>query len=345
MEREVVEAVSPEAERVRLVASSPATGPQSQLALARAIGNRAMGRLLARTTAGAAVVSRNTSWGVLKRAAIAKEMLAMLPGDPALFEDTFGEISWNARDDVAHQIVALIRADSTPSGRVAALAPGAAGRHALLRVVRELQEGYTTDTEAKDMQDLLAWMEGTAPTVRHNGADTIEVEVITFDRGFAPLDKAGETLFGKGAKGHTAIIVGGLAYSFDEGGWEVGKTKAEYLAQSENLKRDAYGQVLELNMHDAGVVQRALARSANKGIYLLGGDVCSDATAGALNSILAGSLKKDHNPTSLRNQIEALPIIYERRYYHNGVLVPAPARKLELPSDAGATDLVPSGAS
>lgn len=49
-------------------------------------------------------------------------------------------------------------------------------------------------------------MEGTTPVVRHNGADTIEVEVITFDHEFAPLDRAGETLFGKGAKGHTCLL-------------------------------------------------------------------------------------------------------------------------------------------
>jgi hypothetical protein len=314
--------------------------PAASFELARVIGNQAMGRVLARTPAADAVVKRNTSWARLNRAAIAKEMLGLLPASASLFEEVFDAISWNARDDVAVEIVALLRADPDPGKRVNGIATGG-GRHALLRVVRELQAGYTTGGEARDMQDLLKWLEPSAPTVSRYGKDTIEVEVITFDRGWAPLDKAGELLFGKGAKGHTAIIVGGLAYSFDEGGWEVGKTKAEYMAQSENLKRDAYGQVLDLGMHDARIVQAALDRAANTGIYLLGGDVCSDATAEALNKVL-GSLKKDSNPTHLRNQIDAIPLlVLEKRYYHNGVLVPALPAKPTLPSNAGEGDLAP----
>lgn len=287
-----------------------------------------MVRIVARTaTAAQAMVARHTSWGRLDRAGIASEMLGLLPADAGLFEEVFTAISWNARDDVAVEIVAALRASADAQTRVNALAAGA-GRHALLRVVRELQAGYTTGGEAHDMQQLLGWLEQSAPTVSRYGHDTLEIEVITFEHGWAPLDFAGEHIFGPGARGHTAIVVGGLAYSFDEGGWEVGETKSEYLAHSENVRRDGVGQVLDLSMHDARVIQAALDRAANTGVYLLGGDVCSDATGRALNNVL-GTLRLDFNPQSLRAQLAAVPllVVAERRY-HNGVLVPAPSPTL-----------------
>jgi hypothetical protein len=172
-------------------------------------------------------------------------MLGLLPGDAELFEELFARISSHARDDVGQEIVTAVRRFADPAARVAQLAVGG-GRHALLRVVRELQAGWTFDSEARDMRDLLTWLEGSTPTVEQcGGRDTIEVEVITFERGSALLDWLGEHAFGKGARGHTAIMVGGLAYSFDEGGWEVGQTKDEYLHKSENLVRDGVGQVLD----------------------------------------------------------------------------------------------------
>jgi hypothetical protein len=300
--------------------------PASAQQLARTVGNRGMGRLVARATLAqdaGAIVDRHTSWERLNRAAIAAEMVGLLPEHADLFEEVFSHISSNARDDVAQEIVAALRRAPDPAQRVNELAAGA-GRHALLRVVRELQAGWTFDSEANDMRDLLTWLEGSTPTVPQYGTTTIEVEVITFEHGFAPLDWAGEHIFGKGARGHTAIMVGGLAYSFDEGGWEVGQTKDEYLHNSENLVRDGVGQVLDLSMQDARAVQHALDRAANRGVYLLGGDVCSDATARALDAIKQG-LRRDSNPQHLHAQLAAIPLLVkEERHYHNGELVPAP---------------------
>jgi hypothetical protein len=314
-------------------APSPCPAPATALQLARLVGNRGMGRLLARETLAqdaGAIVDRHTSWGRLNRAGIATEMLGLLPDHAGLFEEVFARISSNARDDVAQEIVAALRRSPDPAQRVNELAAGG-GRHALLRVVRELQAGWTFDSEANDMRDLLTWLEGSTPTVPQYGSTTIEVEVITFEHGFAPLDWAGEHIFGKGARGHTAIIVGGLAYSFDEGGWEVGQTKEEYLHNKENLVRDGVGQVLDLSMEDARAVQHKLNRAANRGVYLLGGDVCSDATARALEAILHG-LTRDSNPQHLRAQLAAVPLLVKaERRYHNG----EPARATTAPADPG----------
>ena len=310
--------------------------------MASLIGNRATARLLSRTpAAAAAMVARHTSWGHLDRHGLAVDMIGLLPADPGLFEEVFAATSSNARDDVAGEIVALLRAAPDPQARVTALAAGG-GRHALLRVVRELQAGWTFDSEARDMRDVLVWLEATTPTVSRYGSATIEIEVITFDHGVGALDWAGEHLFGRGAKGHTAIFVGGLAYSFDEAGWEVGATKDEYLRQSENTSRDGTGQVLDISMHDARVIQNALDRAANGGVYLLGGDVCSDATGRALNTILR-SLRLDHNPAHLRAQLAAVPLlVLSERHYHNGVLVPDAPRS--LPAGAGDYEPQPAGA-
>src|SRR2546422_6134462 len=59
----------------------------------------------------------------------------------------------------------------------------------------------------------------------------VEIEVLTFRWGGAVLDAAGQHLFGKGAKGHTAVVAGGIGYSFDARGWGVAGAKGEYLAQ------------------------------------------------------------------------------------------------------------------
>jgi hypothetical protein len=94
-------------------------------------------------------------------------------------------------------------------------------------------------------------------------------------------------------------------------------------------------------MHDARLIQGALDQAANTGVYLLGGDVCSDATGRALNSVL-NNLRLNSNPQSLRSQLAAIPLlVVEERHYHNGVLAPAapatlPSGTPDIPSSPGA---------
>jgi hypothetical protein len=61
--------------------------------------------------------------------------------------------------------------------------------------------------------------------------------VITFRSGFKPLDALGEWWFDKGAKGHTAVIVADLVYSFDERGWVMEGSKASTWAATPTATR------------------------------------------------------------------------------------------------------------
>src|SRR2546422_11501417 len=94
----------------------------------------------------------------------------------------------------------------------------------------------------------------------------VEIEVLTFRWGGAVLDAAGQYLFGKGAKGHTAVVAGGIAYSFDARGWVGAGTKEEDLAQ--NTVRDASGQGIDIPEGDAEKVQSALADAVGAKIHL-----------------------------------------------------------------------------
>ena len=167
------------------------------------------------------------------------------------------------------------------------IAVDAAGKAVLLRVVRELEDGYTTRGERAEMQRILKLVsEVASELVEGPSGPTVEVEVITFLHGGATLDAIGTTVFGKGTKGHTAVIVGGLAYSYEDG-WQTGQTKDEYLAK--NSCGPASGRCSR-SREDARKIQKKLNESANEGVYLLGGDICTDATARALEDVL-GDLK------------------------------------------------------
>jgi hypothetical protein len=126
--------------------------------------------------------------------------------------------------------------------------------------------------------------------------------VITFRSGFAPLDWMGEKVFGKGAKGHTAIAAAGLVYSFDERGWVMEGVQADYMAR--NTHRDGIGQVLKVKPEDAAGIQRGLNRSIGTGTYLFDGRVCTDATAQSLLDAL-GKLNGHHNPQRFADDLAA----------------------------------------
>ena len=124
--------------------------------------------------------------------------------------------------------------------------------------------GWSWSSENAQLRRIMAILSEAAPLVDAAGGagKTIEIEVVTFDKGGKAMDWAGENLaqpvwkwivwgpdhpkakqFGKGARGHTAILVGGLAYSYEGTGWRVGLTAQEYMKQA-TKGRDATSQVL-----------------------------------------------------------------------------------------------------
>jgi hypothetical protein len=137
---------------------------------------------------------------------------------------------------------------------------------------------------------------------RSRGAVPIGVEVITFRSGFKPLDAVGEWWFGKGAKGHTAVIVADLVYSFDERGWGMEGSKAEYMGR--NTHRDAIGRVLRVPPDDALAIQDGLNKSIGHGVSFFSGLGCTDASARSLVKVL-GAIDAKSNPQKFADMLAA----------------------------------------
>jgi hypothetical protein len=326
--------------------AAPATRPVADAAtpplvaeilrLQRTAGNAAVGRLLARSPAPAppvitarSVVDKYDHWYGLDHAGLGRDLLGRLPQGAALVQEVFNLVSWSNRDDVAEALC-----DAATDRELRAIAADEAGRDALRRVVRELLSGWTSANENRQMRRVMAIVSEQAPLVDSPAGKTIEIEVVTFDKGGAAMDWAGQKAapvvwnlmfwrskdrrqqFGAGSRGHTAIIVGGLAYSYEGSGWRVGQNKVEYMTEA-TAHRPATSQVLLLPIDDARKIQRHLDAAANTGVYLLGGEICSDATGTALEQVL-GKLSKDANPQHLKNQLAQSGRVASERDYAQG---------------------------
>ena len=239
------------------------------------------------------LISKHNFLGIpawLRTDALATELLDRLPADWELALECLSQLVQGHQDnDLA---VALTKNASDDKLKTIASDPG--GAKLMFRMVGAMQ-GLTT-SEAEKAQLYRAM---TAIT-RSRGSVPIGVEVITFRSGFGPLDALGELAFGKGAKGHTAVIVADLVYSFDERGWVMEGSKAEYMGR--NTHRDAIGQVLRVPPADALAIQDGLNKSIGHGVYLFSGSVCTDATAASLVRVL-GQLNARHNPQKFADML------------------------------------------
>ena len=337
-ERMTVRAATP-APAERATAAGPAAPPRvaDVLALQRSIGNAATRRVLARAptaaerdATAAAIISGQTSWGNLDEAGLGAKLLAMLETDPVAVSDVFDALGSTDRDDVALEL-----AKAASDEQLARIAGTTRGREGLRRVVRELLSGWSSDEENAQMRRLMGIISDHVPQVDDGkGGKTIEIQVVTFDKGGAVMDWLGENAagpvwwamgwrsddrrnqFGEGARGHTAIIVGDLAYSYEGTGWRVGQSAKEYMTDA-CKDRPATAQVLLLPIEDAKKIKAHLDRAANTGVYLLGGEICSDATGTALEQAL-GTLTKNANPQSLKRQLAASGKVSSERWYAKG---------------------------
>lgn len=287
------------------------------LALQRAAGNAAVAELIGgappeqatATTAPpkaapkevdsnevAKLVSKHKTLFFLHEAALAADLAPRLPGDPSFVSAVIHSLFWwHQRDLTSAETCKLISTDD-----LVTTAADTAGKALLLYMVSQMQGMHTTADDKAQSQRVMHAI-SKADLAR---AGRVEIEVLTFRRGFALLDWLGQTIFGKGAKGHTAVVAGGIAYSFDERGWIVAGTKEEYLA--ENTYRDAIGQVLDVPEPDAEKVQATLDDAVATGVYLFnkGSHVCTDEAARALEAAL-GKLDAKHNPQEFANLLEA----------------------------------------
>lgn len=242
------------------------------------------------------LIAKHQTLKILDEAGLAKDLATHLPADPAFVRAVIKALYWwHQRDATSVEVCKLLS-----EADLVSLGAGSEGRALILLMVSEMQGVHTSADDKKQAQRAMHAL-SKAAIAQGRG---VEIEVLTFRRGFAPLDWAGEHLFGKGAKGHTAVVAGGIAYSFDERGWIVAGTKESYLA--ENTYRDAIGQVLDVPEADAEKVQAALDDSVGTGTYLAnkGAHVCTDEAARALEAAL-GTLNAKHNPQEFAKTLDA----------------------------------------
>ncbi|MFY0613012.1 MAG: hypothetical protein JXQ99_15895 [Hyphomicrobiaceae bacterium] len=185
------------------------------------------------------------------------------------------------------------------------------GRAMLRRMVQEMSTGNISTEERRQMRRAMKAV--THRQLEDLKGKAIDVEVITFMYGSKATDGLG-VVFGGGAKGHTAIVVGDQVYSFEELGWRAGKTRAEYLA--DNKWRPALGQSLNLSRVDAKRILDDLNGSVGTGRYLIGGDVCTDATARVLQQTLPNLRPTaDFNPNRFVGDLLDKAQIKHHRFY------------------------------
>jgi hypothetical protein len=299
-------------ERASAQAALAPLTPAGLTALQRTIGNAAVRGLLLqreptaeqraeyekqwkRSGDARALISKHNFLGIpawLRVDALATELLGRLPADWEVAIECISQLVQGHQDsDLA---VALCKNASDDKLKAIASDPG--GAKLMFKLVDTMQ-GLTTSKDEKAQ----LYRAMTAIT-RSRGAVPIGVEVITFRSGFKPLDAVGEWWFGKGAKGHTAVIVADLVYSFDERGWVMEGSKAEYMGR--NTHRDAVGQVLRVPPDDALAIQDGLNKSIGHGVYFFSGLVCTDASAKSLVKVL-GEIDAKSNPQKFADMLAA----------------------------------------
>ena len=242
------------------------------------------------------LIAKHQTVKFLDEAGLAKDLAGRLPGDPYFVKTVIQKLYWWHQRDATSVELSTLLADDDLVG----IASNPSGRDLLLVMVSEMQGVHTSAGDKKQAQRVMHAIS----KARIARGRQVQIEVLTFRWGGAVLDAAGQYLFGKGAKGHTAVVAGGIAYSFDARGWVVAGTKEEYLDQ--NTFRDAIGQVLDIPEEDAEKVQSALDDSVGTMTYLLnkGNHVCTDETARTLEAAL-GKLDSKHSPQEFAKVLAA----------------------------------------
>lgn len=271
----------------RPAATTPAGPPRGPagwaLALQRTAGNRATGAALARTPAQDLVGEHTGLMGAsLDEVGLADALLARLPAAPRFVGEALDAVDWMNRDDVAYEI-----AIGATDPMLRELAASDDGDRLIRRLAIEMQGGTTVEAEEREVERLMQIVSDVRNEAGGEGG-AVAVEVITFTSGHAPFDLVGGIVggvFGESTRGHTAVVVGGLVYSF-ENGWTAGLSKQEYLAA--NDWRSGIGLELGIPRADAVTLQRHLNEAVEEGVYAVGGDICTDATSRKLEEVLEG---------------------------------------------------------
>jgi hypothetical protein len=245
---------------------------------------------------------------------LATELSTMLLTNPALVRQVLDILTTASQphlidkdDDVAVLTLEAIADDQF----LKKVAEKEDGRSLLLTIVKKLFKGVNLFDEERQQTRVMQIISDFNPPTRAENNATTEVEVITFLYGSPYLDKAGEEL--GHFRGHTALVVGGLVYSFEEG-WSCGYTKASYLAKDINVIRDGIGQILELTEEDAKELQTSLNQACGTGVYTIP-DICTGKVSIALGKALSQNLQEVENPQLFVSYLEATGLVKSRKFY------------------------------
>lgn len=156
------------------------------------------------------------------------------------------------------------------------------------------------------MQKIMAVVTQVDNAERLESGASSEVEVITFLYGHDALDKTGTVL--GGYRGHTAIVVNGMVYSYEDG-WRAGMSKAQYLQA--NAWRDAVGHIIAIPEEDIEPLQNNLNVAVGTGIYIAENDICTGKTT----KMLEKYLPHVESPQLLASYLETSEIVTGRKYY------------------------------
>ena len=250
------------------------------------------------------LIARYRNWGGmnLREEALAADLRARLPAQVTFVGEVVDRLNSTDRDDVA---VALL--SGAPDDLLMRVAGLAAGRDLLRRLTQEMIDGATGSSETRQIQRvmrIIARSDRAAPA-----SASVDVEIITFLSGSSVLDAVGTVV--SNARGHTAVTIGDLVYSF-EAGWTCGRSRAEYLRA--NRHRSGVGQVLRLTPDDTRRIQDRLNNACGTGWYAITGDICTDATGRVLNQAL-GRVRSGWNPGAFVGQLDDSGRAAAHRYY------------------------------
>ena len=232
------------------------------------------------------MIDKHSSLLGLDEEALAGDLLNQMPANSTLALAVLKKLSSVDRDDVSEYFF-----EKASDEMIKSIAREPRGVRFLALAVAELTDGVTCKGERKQAD----WVVKLAAQAKESQNKSVEtqvatptetVEVFTFTEGDKFLDFLGVLLVG-GAKGHTAISVGGQMYSFEGTGWhQNNQSRDDYLKKQQESYyepgrgRNGMGHILEVTPNQAKAIKAILEQKNQQlQIYGIEGDICTDATA------------------------------------------------------------------
>jgi hypothetical protein len=246
---------------------------------------------------------------------LAAHLYSIATSNPSLVRRVVETIS-NHESFTDDNLSRLILGQAPTEDDLKPIAASPEGRDLLLKMVQHMYRGSMSAGDKLQMQRAMRAVsaaendsrEASAQTEEETGA---EVEVFTFLYGGKALDSVGKAV--GNFRGHTAIAVGGVVYSF-EMGWRCGLTREEYIHEKAAI--DFVGHVLSMSPSDAAKLQANLNASCGTGAYIVQGEICTGKASIALEEALGTTLYSEvENPGLFAQYLESAGVVKSRRFY------------------------------